>query len=177
MPWTIPASLTSRTRRGRFLSRLARPACRLRGGLEDGVLAGVLDGGGGGAAPLEEGGVVVLAELGDGHGAALDREAGGVGLDADGVHQVAEVLVDGLGGDRGGSSGAVQVGERAAVDAVTVAVSDRQRGVGIAAAVVLDADRLAGLEVVAAAPRLQDRQVVEVVAVAVRHLLEPDRRA
>src|SRR4051794_30842665 len=134
MPWTIPASLTSRTRRGRFLSRLARPACRLRGGLEDGVLAGVLDGGGGGTAPLEEGGVVVLAELGDGHGAALDREAGGVGLDAHGVHEVAEVLVDRLRGHGGRGAGAVKVGQRAAVDAVAVAVSDRQGGVGIAAA-------------------------------------------
>src|SRR5580765_463307 len=49
-------------------------------------------------AALEQRAVVVLAVLGDRPGAALRRKAVRIALHADRVHQVAEVLVDGLRG-------------------------------------------------------------------------------
>src|SRR6478609_7047745 len=91
-------------------------------------------------------------------------------LHAQGVHDVAEVLVDGCvakfsRGARVGSCYAARI----AAGAFTVSAVEGGR-------TVVQVDCLARLEVTAAASRLDDGQVVEVVCIAVRQLLEPDGR-
>src|SRR5690606_36904507 len=119
----------------------------------------------------ELGGVVELAEFAYFFRATHLREAVGVGLDTEGIEEVAEVLVDRLVGDVVGRSCRVRarvdrIG--AAVVAVAKAVSATER-----LAPVLEVHGLAELEVATTAADLEDRQVVEVVRVAVGELLAP----